>query len=160
MRRAFPFFFCVSFARVDAADSPDSRLTRGFSPCYKARPGITTRKNSSVFGLRADAGFCISHQRISERGCSVNKFELIEAIAKSADISKAAAGRALDGAVAAIQVSLKKGSMVTLVGFGTFYVGKRAARSGRNPRTGAAIKIKAAKVPKFRAGKALKDAVN
>ena len=90
----------------------------------------------------------------------MNKFELIEAIAKSADISKAAAGRALDGAVAAIQVSLKKGSMVTLVGFGTFYVGKRAARSGRNPRTGAAIKIKAAKVPKFRAGKALKDAVN
>ena len=90
----------------------------------------------------------------------MNKFELIEAIAKSADISKAAAGRALDGAVAAIQVSLKKGNMVTLVGFGTFYVGKRAARSGRNPRTGAAIKIKAAKVPKFRAGKALKDAVN
>jgi DNA-binding protein HU-beta len=90
----------------------------------------------------------------------VNKFELIEAIAKSADISKAAAGRALDGAVSAIQVSLKKGAMVTLVGFGTFYVGKRAARSGRNPRTGAAIKIKAAKVPKFRAGKALKDAVN
>jgi DNA-binding protein HU-beta len=90
----------------------------------------------------------------------VNKFELIEAIAKSADLSKAAAGRALDAAVAAIQVSLKKGAMVTLVGFGTFYVGKRAARSGRNPRTGAAIKIKAAKVPKFRAGKALKDAVN
>ena len=90
----------------------------------------------------------------------MNKFELIEAIAKSADISKAAAGRALDGAVSAIHVSLKKGSMVTLVGFGTFYVGKRAARSGRNPRTGAAIKIKAAKVPKFRAGKALKDAVN
>ncbi len=90
----------------------------------------------------------------------MNKFELIEAIAKSADISKAAAGRALDGAVAAIQASLKKGGMVMLVGFGTFYVGKRAARSGRNPRTGAAIKIKAAKVPKFRAGKALKDAVN
>jgi DNA-binding protein HU-beta len=90
----------------------------------------------------------------------VNKIELIEAIAKSADISKAAAARALDGAVAAIQGSLKKGTMVTLVGFGTFYVGKRAARSGRNPRTGAAIKIKAAKVPKFRAGKALKDAVN
>ena len=62
--------------------------------------------------------------------------------------------------VAAIQASLKKGGMVTLVGFGTFYVGKRAARGGRNPRTGAPIKIKAAKVPKFRAGKALKDAVN
>jgi DNA-binding protein HU-beta len=90
----------------------------------------------------------------------VNKFELIEAIAKSADISKAAAGRALEGTVVAIKTSLKKGAMVTLVGFGTFYVGKRAARSGRNPRTGATIKIKAAKVPKFRAGKALKDAVN
>ncbi|MEO8630582.1 MAG: HU family DNA-binding protein [Betaproteobacteria bacterium] len=90
----------------------------------------------------------------------MNKHELIEVIAKDADISKAAAGRALDGAVAAITVSLKKGQMVTLVGFGTFYVGKRAARSGRNPRTGASIKIKAAKVPKFRAGKALKDSVN
>ena len=90
----------------------------------------------------------------------MNKSELIDAIAKSADISKAAAGRALDAAVAAIKTSLRKGSMVTLVGFGTFYVGKRAARSGRNPRTGAAIKIRAAKVPKFRAGKALKDAVN
>jgi DNA-binding protein HU-beta len=93
-------------------------------------------------------------------GVDVNKQELIDAVAKSADISKAAAGRALDGAVAAIKGSLKKGQLVTLVGFGTFYVGKRAARSGRNPRTGAAIKIKAAKVPKFRAGKALKDSVN
>ena len=90
----------------------------------------------------------------------MNKSELIDQIAKSADISKAAAGRALDATVGAIRTSLKKGGMVTLVGFGTFYVGKRAARSGRNPRTGAAIKIKAAKVPKFRAGKALKDAVN
>ena len=90
----------------------------------------------------------------------MNKLELIESVAKSADISKAAAERALDGAVAAIRNALKKGAMVTLVGFGTFYVGKRAARSGRNPRTGAAIRIKAAKVPKFRPGKALKDAVN
>ena len=90
----------------------------------------------------------------------MNKSELIDAIAKSADISKAAAGRALDGTVKAITASLKKGGMVTLVGFGTFYVGKRAARSGRNPRTGAQIKIKAARVPKFRSGKALKDAVN
>jgi DNA-binding protein HU-beta len=94
------------------------------------------------------------------KGADVNKQELIDAIAKSADISKAAAGRALDGAVVAIKASLKKGQLVTLVGFGTFYVGKRAARGGRNPRTGAAIKIKAAKVPKFRAGKALKDSVN
>ncbi len=90
----------------------------------------------------------------------MNKSELIDAIAKSADISKAAAGRALDATVASIKTSLRKGSMVTLVGFGTFYVGKRAARSGRNPRTGASIKIRAAKVPKFRAGKALKDALN
>jgi DNA-binding protein HU-beta len=90
----------------------------------------------------------------------VNKSELIDQIAKSADISKAAAGRALDATVASVKTSLKKGGMVTLVGFGTFYVGKRAARTGRNPRTGTAIKIKAAKVPKFRAGKALKDALN
>jgi DNA-binding protein HU-beta len=90
----------------------------------------------------------------------MNKTEIIDHIARSADISKAAAGRALDAAVSAIKTAMKKGSMVTLVGFGTFYVGKRAARTGRNPRTGDAIKIKAARVPKFRAGKALKDAVN
>ncbi len=90
----------------------------------------------------------------------MNKLDIMESVAKSADISKAAAARVLDGAISAITSALKKGGMVTLVGFGTFYVGKRAARSGRNPRTGAAIKIKAAKVPKFRAGKALKDAVN
>jgi DNA-binding protein HU-beta len=93
-------------------------------------------------------------------GVHVNKTEIIDSIARSADISKAAAGRALDATVAAIKTAMKKGGMVTLVGFGTFYVGKRAARTGRNPRTGAAIRIKAAKVPKFRAGKALKDAVN
>lgn len=90
----------------------------------------------------------------------MNKSEMIDQIAKSADVSKAAAGRALDATVAAIKTAMKKGGMVTLVGFGTFYVGKRAARSGRNPRTGASIKIKAARVPKFRAGKALKDALN
>ncbi len=90
----------------------------------------------------------------------MNKSELIDAIADSADISKAAAGRALDAAVEAVTKALKKNDMVTLVGFGTFYVGKRAARTGRNPRTGASIKIKAAKVPKFRAGKGLKDAIN
>ncbi len=90
----------------------------------------------------------------------MNKTELIEQIANSADISKASAGRALDAAIVAVTTSLKKGQTVTLVGFGSFYVGNRAARSGRNPRTGDAIKIKAAKVPKFRAGKGLKDAVN
>lgn len=90
----------------------------------------------------------------------MNKSELIEAIAKDADISKAAAGRALDSAIATITKSLKKGDDVTLVGFGSFAVTKRAARTGRNPQTGATIKIKAAKIPKFRPGKALKDAVN
>ncbi len=90
----------------------------------------------------------------------MNKSELIEAIAKSADISKAAAEKALDGTLNGIKGALKKGSSVTLVGFGTFRVGKRAARMGRNPRTGEAIKIKVARVPKFSAGKALKDAVN
>lgn len=89
----------------------------------------------------------------------MNKTELVEQIAAQADISKAAAGRALDAAVGAVKASLKKGQAVTLVGFGTFYVSERAARTGRNPRTGEEIKIKKAKVPKFRAGKALKDTV-
>lgn len=90
----------------------------------------------------------------------MNKSELIDAIARHADISKAAAGRALDATLIAIAASLKRGDIVTLVGFGSFFVGKRTARAGRNPRTGDAIRIRAAKVPKFRAGKALKDAVN
>ncbi|MFO0387759.1 MAG: HU family DNA-binding protein [bacterium] len=90
----------------------------------------------------------------------MNKTDIIDHIATQADISKAAAGRALDSVVDAIQQSLKKGEDVTLVGFGTFSVGKRAARTGRNPRTGAAIEIEAARVPKFKPGKALKDAVN
>ncbi len=90
----------------------------------------------------------------------VNKTELIEHIAKHADISKAAATRALESTIGAVKTTLKKGGSVSLVGFGTFAVGKRAARVGRNPRTGDAIKIKAAKVPKFRPGKALKDALN
>ena len=90
----------------------------------------------------------------------MNKAEMIEQIAQAAEISKSAAERAIDAMVVAIKSNLKKGNMVTLVGFGTFYVGRRAARIGRNPRTGAEIKIKAARVPKFRAGKALKDAVN
>ena len=90
----------------------------------------------------------------------MNKSELIDQIADSADVSKASAGRALDAVLESITKAMKKGDMVTLVGFGTFYVGKRAARNGRNPRTGATIKIKATKTPKFRAGKSLKDAVN
>jgi DNA-binding protein HU-beta len=90
----------------------------------------------------------------------VNKTELIDHIATTADISKAAAMRALDALIGAVKTTLKKNGNVTLVGFGTFSVGKRAARTGRNPRTGEAIKIDAAKVPKFKAGKGLKDAIN
>ncbi len=90
----------------------------------------------------------------------MNKAELIDAVADSADISRAAAGRALDGAVAAITGALQKGDTVTLVGFGTFSVRKRKARTGRNPKTGAEIKIKASKAPGFKPGKALKDAIN
>lgn len=90
----------------------------------------------------------------------MNKTELIEHIAKNANISKAAASRAVEATIGAIKTTLRKGGAVSLVGFGTFAVAKRAARAGRNPRTGAAVKIKAAKVPKFRPGKALKDALN
>lgn len=90
----------------------------------------------------------------------MNKTELIEAIAASADLPKAAAGRALDAVIDAITGALKKDDQVVLVGFGTFVVKDRAARTGRNPQTGKPIEIAAAKIPSFRAGKALKDAVN
>ncbi|MEN9670507.1 MAG: hypothetical protein RL018_784 [Pseudomonadota bacterium] len=90
----------------------------------------------------------------------MNKTELVEHMAKNAEISKAAAGRALESLMGAVRTTLKKGGTVALVGFGTFAVGKRAARVGRNPKTGAALKIKAAKVPKFRPGKGLKEALN
>nr|WP_202052810.1 HU family DNA-binding protein [Neisseria meningitidis] len=89
----------------------------------------------------------------------VNKSELIEAIAQEADISKAAAQKALDATTNAVTTALKQGDTVTLVGFGTFYVGERAERQGRNPKTGEPLTIAAAKTPKFRAGKALKDAL-
>lgn len=90
----------------------------------------------------------------------MNKSELIEAIAASADIPKAAAGRALDAMVDNVADALKKGDQVVLVGFGTFSVKDRAARTGRNPQTGQPIQIAAARIPSFKAGKALKDAVN
>ncbi len=90
----------------------------------------------------------------------MNKSELIDAIAAAADISKASAGRALDATTDAVTGALKKGDQVSLVGFGTFSVKHRAARTGRNPQTGAEIQIAAANVPSFKAGKALKDSVN
>jgi len=90
----------------------------------------------------------------------VNKTELIDAVAASADISKAAALRAIDGMTAAVTRALQEGDQITLVGFGSFQVKTREARTGRNPRTGETIQIKASKIPSFKAGKALKDAVN
>lgn len=90
----------------------------------------------------------------------MNKSELIDAIAASADISKADATRALDATLETVTGALKNGDSVSLVGFGTFSVKRREARDGRNPQTGETIKIAAANVPGFKAGKALKDAVN
>ena len=90
----------------------------------------------------------------------MNKSELIDAISNSADLSRSSAARALDAVIESVQVALANGDQVSLVGFGTFSVKHRAARSGRNPQTGAEIQIKASNVPSFKAGKALKDAVN
>ena len=90
----------------------------------------------------------------------MNKSELIDAIAQSASLTKADASRALDGFIGAVTGALKNGDSVALVGFGTYVVKERAERKGRNPQTGAEITIKAAKIPSFKAGKSLKDAVN
>jgi DNA-binding protein HU-beta len=90
----------------------------------------------------------------------VNKSQLIDKIAAGADISKASAGRALDSFIDAVTEALKEGDSVALVGFGTYSVRERAARTGRNPQTGATIQIAAAKIPAFKPGKALKDACN
>lgn len=89
----------------------------------------------------------------------MNKSDLIEKMADAADISKTAAARALDAFTDEIAIALKNGDNVSLIGFGTFSVKERAARTGRNPQTGEAIEIKASKTPSFKAGKALKDAV-
>jgi DNA-binding protein HU-beta len=105
--------------------------------------------------------FFIHYWNIQKEGeLSVNKSELIDAVAEGADISKAAAGRAIDAMVDAVTGALKSGDQVNLIGFGTFLVRDRAARTGRNPRTGETINIAASKAPSFKAGKALKDAVN
>jgi DNA-binding protein HU-beta len=89
----------------------------------------------------------------------MNKSDLIDTMAEAADVSKSAAGRALDALTDAVAVALKNGETVSILGFGTFSVKERAARTGRNPQTGATIEIAASKTPSFKAGKALKDAV-
>jgi DNA-binding protein HU-beta len=134
--------------------------------CLESASALDTAKSRGCNESSRCAAFSqFEHIRIPcetplRGGTFVNKSELIEHIAKQADISKAAATRALEAVIGGVKTTLKKNNSVSLVGFGTFSVSKRAARSGRNPRTGATIKIKAAKVPKFRPGKALKDAVN
>ncbi|MEP6906939.1 MAG: HU family DNA-binding protein [Pseudoxanthomonas sp.] len=90
----------------------------------------------------------------------MNKTELIDQVAESADLSKADAARAVDAVISSVTKALTKGDTVTVVGFGTFQVRARAARTGRNPKTGDTINIAASKNPAFKAGKALKDAVN
>jgi DNA-binding protein HU-beta len=92
--------------------------------------------------------------------CHMNKSELIDAIASGADLTKAAATKAVDAMIGAVTRALQTGDQVALTGFGTFSVRDRAAREGRNPQTGDVIRIKASKMPGFKAGKALKDAVN
>jgi DNA-binding protein HU-beta len=90
----------------------------------------------------------------------MNKSELIEAVAMAADLSKAEAARALDGFISSVTGALKSGDQIAIVGFGTFQVRERAARTGRNPRTGESISIPASNIPAFKAGKALKESVN
>lgn len=98
--------------------------------------------------------------RRRQTGGIMNKSDLVEKMAEAADIPKSAAARALDGLTDAITEGLKEGDSVSLIGFGTFTVRERAARTGRNPQTGASIEIAASKTPTFKAGKALKDAIN
>jgi DNA-binding protein HU-beta len=90
----------------------------------------------------------------------MNKGELVSLVADNAGLTKVDAANAIEAVIKVVKKALKSGDSIAIVGFGTFTVRKRAARSGRNPRTGATIKIKASKVPAFKAGKALKDAVN
>ena len=94
------------------------------------------------------------------KGKKMNKSELIDAMAAASDLTKLDAGKALDGFLEAVKTALSKGESVALVGFGTFSVKERAERKGRNPQTGNEIIIQAAKIPAFKAGKGLKDAVN
>ena len=159
---------CVALGRQWQRESTDAGLCQ--HALKKSRFSLKRRGNPSRISPNADKH---RHGAESQRDLVakalqqpflerhlVNKTELIEHIANNADISKAAAARALESTIDAVKKTLKKGGTVSLVGFGTFAVGKRAARTGRNPRTGDTIKIKAAKVPKFRPGKALKDALN
>ena len=110
--------------------------------------------------IRIDISVFHNVYNLTSSGGIMNKSELIDAIAESAGLTKADAGRALDGFLGAVTGALSKGDSVALVGFGTYSVKERAERKGRNPQSGEEITIKAAKIPSFKAGKSLKDAVN
>jgi DNA-binding protein HU-beta len=115
----------------------------------------------TAYGVRYKAHRLVVYDKRSKlRGGAMNKGELIDKIAKDAKISKVQASNALNSALDGVESTLKKGSKVTLVGFGTFSVSSRKARTGRNPQTGAPLKIPAKKVTKFVAGAELKKAVN
>jgi DNA-binding protein HU-beta len=147
-------------ARIDTVNSGGFNLNRQHRVCSTRLSSRRALADESGDRRQATARRPRDNHPYFPERLLVNKTELIEHIANNADLSKAAAARALESTIDAVKKTLKKGGTVSLVGFGTFAVGKRAARTGRNPRTGAAIKIKAAKVPKFRPGKALKDALN
>lgn len=133
--------FAESFMEPSRQDFLTGRNIEG--RCHAGKPGTSREQESTYRGI-----------------IKMNKAELIEAVAASADLSKADATKAVESVLGTITDTLKKGDQVTLVGFGTFQVKARAARTGRNPQTGQAIQIAASKVPGFKAGKALKDAVN
>jgi DNA-binding protein HU-beta len=133
---------------------------------YKTGFAQVSGRNASHV-TKSDANARIAAVRSSFRGVLplkgvelMNKNDLIDAVAESAGLTKADAGRAVDAVVASVTSALKKGDSVTVVGFGTFQVRSRAARTGRNPKTGENISIPASNNPVFKAGKALKDAVN
>ncbi|WP_274381616.1 HU family DNA-binding protein [Pseudoxanthomonas koreensis] len=136
---------------------------KGAAPCITSAPAgghdRVAEPDQGTRRISADPHHSFAARPHREQS-SMNKTDLIDAVANEAEVTKAEAARAVDAVVNSITSALKKGDAVTLVGFGTFQVRKRAARTGRNPKTGETIKIKASKNPAFKAGKALKDAVN
>ena len=119
---------------------------------------LTIETKAIIYSFRRQQG--VKTNSNIEEAFIMNKTELVDAMAKNAGLSKKDAEKALKAFTETVAKELKKGGKVQLVGFGTFEVSKRAAREGRNPQTGAVMKIKASKAPKFKAGKALKDLVN